>query len=136
MASLSLDPQSIGRGHLFEAVGRHVYFESIEMSCYDFFMEKGYVSKKKDHDEIRFEGLRRGEKIDFPQKEDITPLSVFVTYSYDEMMSQTQTMRIDFYWRQVLGVNSNILKKVFSSIDYRKCPLIFLDYNPLWINIR
>ena len=108
--------------------------KSREVSC--FFMEKGYVSKKKDHDEIRFEGLRRGEKIDFPQKEDITPLSVFVTYSYDEMMSQTQTMRIDFYWRQVLGVNSNILKKVFSSIDYRKCPLIFLDYNPLWINIR
>ena len=106
------------------------------MSCYDFFMEKGYVSKKKDHDEVRFEGLKRGEKIDFPQKEDITPLSVFVTYSSDEMMSQTQTMRINFYWRQVLGVNSNILKKVFSSIDYRKCPLIFLDYNPLWINIR
>ena len=136
MASLSLDPQSIGRGHLFEAAGRHVYLESIEMSCYDFFMEKGYVSKKKDHDEVRFEGLKRGEKIDFPQKEDITPLSVFVTYSSDEMMSQTQTMRINFYWRQVLGVNSNILKKVFRSIDYRKCPLIFYDGNPLWINAR
>ena len=33
MASVSLEPQSIGRGHIFEAVGRHKYYDNIELSC-------------------------------------------------------------------------------------------------------
>lgn len=63
MASVSLEPQSIGRGHIFEAVGRHRYYETIEQSCFDYFKSKGYFTKKKNYDEIRFEGLKRGEKI-------------------------------------------------------------------------
>ena len=135
MASVSLDPQSIGRGHLFEAVGRHRFFRNIEMSCYDYFMSKGNIKKKKECDEIRFEDLKRGEKIDIPQMKDVTPLSVYITYSYDEMITQTQNMRIDFYWRQILGVKL-WTTDIWSTIDYRKCPLIFFSGNPIQVNIR
>ena len=135
MASVSLEPQSIGRGHIFEAVGRHKYYNNIEMSCYDYFRDKGQITKKKNCDEIHFDGLKRGEKIDIPQMENVTPLSVHLTYSSDEMISQPHNMRVNFYWRQIMGV------KLWSSdfwntFDYRKCPLIFSSGNPILVNIK
>lgn len=135
MASVSLEPQSIGRGHIFEAVGRHKYYDNIELSCLDYLKGKGYVTKKKNYDEIRFEGLKRGEKIDFPQIDDVAPLTVHITYSFDEMINQTRNLRFSFYWRQILGVKL-WSTDLWSTFDYRQCPLIFLSGNPTQVNIR
>ena len=135
MASVSLEPQSIGRGHIFEAVGRHKFYRNVEMSCYDYFKDKGQIVKKKNCDEIHFDGLKRGEKIDIPQMENVTPLSVHLSYAFDEMISQPLNMRIDFYWRQILGVKL-WSSDLWGTIDYRKCPLIFLAGNPIGVNYR
>lgn len=133
-ASVSLEPQSIGMGHLFEAIGQHRYFENIEMSCYDYFNEKGMITKKKDYDELRFEGLKRGEKIDIPQMENVTPLSVLISYAFDESITAPRNMRIGFFWRQVMGIDWRVH---FSSVtDFRKCPLVFIMMNPLSLNKR
>ena len=117
MASVSLAPQS---------------FYHIEMSYFEFFMEKGMVTRKKNSDQIRFEDLKRGEKINLPQVADITSLSVHISYAFDEMISQPHNMRIDFYLRQVLGIQFWDLNP-WNSIDYSKCPLIYLDSNPITI---
>ena len=140
MASVSLDPQSIGEGHEYQRAGvsGQVYYENIERLYLDYLMENGYAFKEKHYDKIKFEGLKRGEKINFPPIDNITPLSVHITYALDEMLSETQSMRTAFYWRQVMGVESvsNVNKSLFKKLDYRKCPLFFYVWNPKYINSR
>ena len=138
MASITLEPQSIGRGCISQPPGwvdRGItkYYNDIELPYSKYFNNNGRIIKKKNCDEIHFDGLKRGEKINIPQMDDVTPLSVHISYAFDEAISQPLNMRIDFYWRQVLGINLRVLFQgnLKSVVDYQECPLIFSSGNPI-----
>ena len=105
MSSLILDPMNIGHGFTWVTATKREFNNELGEACH----LKDYVPDK----------LLRGEIINIPQPEN-SPLAVYLTYSFDEDMSATQSMRIDFYIRQVMGYD--VWKTKY--VDLSGCPLV------------
>ncbi|MBQ9203762.1 MAG: hypothetical protein IJ155_05935 [Prevotella sp.] len=123
MSSLALDPMEIGEGWTkVAAFGRWEKQAAIQIAYNSYFKELNFKETKVfNRKEYSPKGLKRGEKIDIPPLDNVNPLGAYITYSFDEAMSAIQSMRIDFYLRQIMGVRLN----VFKDIDFSQCPLIF-----------
>lgn len=115
LASLELEPMEIGQGGTY----KFEWQADILKSYNSYFKGRGDFAENKYTGTYYYQkGLKRGEVIDIPPMNNINPLGAFVTYSFSESMDATQSMRMDFYLRQLMGVNSKY-------IDFSQCPLIF-----------
>ncbi len=125
MASIELEPMDIGQGYEYEGTGWRE-FNDILSACLPILTEKNYVKEKKKNYLLDYGKLKRGEKISMPVPEGTSPLSAFFTYGFDENLSSTQTMRMEFYVRQIMGSDSSASYTAdLKDIDYSKCPLVF-----------
>ena len=53
--------------------------------------------------------------------DDISALSVYVTYSTNESFAQTKALRINFYLRQIMGIED------INDVDFSQIPTVFLQ---------
>ena len=125
MASVELEPMDIGQGYAWEN-GEWRYYDDIIKGVIPVLTEKGFVKEKKKYYDLDYSTLKRGDKVEMPVPEGTCPLSAFFTYSFDENLNATQTMRMEFYLRQIMGSDSSVSYTVdMKDIDYSKCPLVF-----------
>ena len=108
MSTLALDPMEIGWGSTWVTATKREW----QRELFKAYNLEEYVPKD----------LMRGEVVDIPPLDNVNPLGAFLTYSFDEAMSATQTMRMDFYLRQVIGMGWNYIKTAFGDTQ---CPLVF-----------
>lgn len=129
MSSKSLPAMSIEEGQeLLEntLAAKYRLFNKIIDQYVPYFLEIGLLKEKKD--KYTIPNLSRGEKIDIPVDLDVIPLSAFLTYSLDENLTTTSSMKMDFCLRQIMGYDdhdmgfSGCLNK---DVDYSECPLVF-----------
>ena len=124
-SSLEMNPMEIGQGMTWVTARRFEYKADIEKAYIPYYKQQNKFKETEYWGGVKAylptKDFKRGETINIPPLDDINPLSAFVTYSFDELMSTTQSMRIDFYLRQLLGVGTDGLKNV----DFSQCPLIF-----------
>lgn len=123
MASISLPAMSIGEG--YEEVGITVTTRNEFCEAHiPYFYKSGIVDTSGKKNKIR--DFVRGEIVDLPTDADFNPLSTHITYSFREDMSQTNSMRMSFYLRQMMGYLDSASGPIRrDDIDYTKCPLIF-----------
>lgn len=118
MASLSLAPQSVYRvvqgGGYWQ--GYHSDVSSFVMKKHaDFFIESGFVKEKNNYYYMNYPKRLEGEIIDVPQK-DNGSLAIHITYSFDENITSSQTMRCGFYLSQIVIGNVSAKKSDFIQI--------------------
>ncbi len=119
MSSKSLDPQDIGEGSQYGGFRDEPMFMSkIIQSIIPQLIKGGYAEKVSHYSKMK--DFHCGETIDLMPDSNATPLSAFITYGYDELLSETTPLRMDFYVRKIVGFYDNTKK-----IDYSECPLIF-----------
>ena len=123
MSSLALDPMEIGEGITYVTASKLECQAAIEVAYNSYFKEQNF--KETEYwGGIKVylpKNLCRGESINIPPLDNVNPLGAYVTYSFDEGMNATQSMRIDFYIRQLFGSG----RKGFKDLDFSQCPLIF-----------
>ena len=127
MSSISLDPQDIGQGEDNNNKNEQKY--EILKPYIPFLLKNDYMSESKKSYRINMERWKRGQKLDLPIVENAAPLSVHLTYSLDEQLSSTQSMRADFYLRQIMGANRHGINVDFTKIDKSQDPFIFCSTN-------
>ena len=128
MSSLALDPMEIGQGITYVTSSKFECQAAIEVAYNSYFKEQNFKETEYSGGVKVYlpKDLKRGEKINIPPIDNVNPLGAYVTYSFDEAMSATQSMRIDFYLRQLLGGASSYLWGTFmKNIDISQCPVIF-----------
>ena len=126
--TLALSPQNIGEGFTWETSRNGSYQHDIVKAYLPYFKEKGYATDaNKFNVSTIFGDLHRGETVDIPMLENVSPLSAMITYSYEETMKATQKLHMDFYVRQVMGCKD--IKA--TGIDFSQCPLIFFSYTTI-----
>ena len=123
LSSLSLEPKSIGQGNTFTET-----YHEIMKAYVPYLLENGLVTENKDSYILSFKDMKRGEFVTIPNLPNINPLSAFITYSSDENMTDTHSMRMDFYLRKVLGCDNNLSRVNFKLIDMSRCQFFFYLY--------
>ena len=128
MASIELEPMDIGQGNEYDgSIWRAI--NDILYSSIPVLTQMNYVKEKKKYYTLDYGKLKRGERINMPVPEGSCPLSAFFTYGFDENLTSTQTMRMEFYLRQIMGADSSASYTVdLKDIDYSKCPLVFFTW--------
>ena len=126
MASVSLAPMPI------EEYGKTYHYTSRQYAGALEIMG-ALVKVKKSSTEVAFKGMKRGEKVNLTP--DIaSPFSIHVTYAADEALSETQSMRMGFYCRQVVGIDyCSYTDDLVKQFDTLQTPLFFFTGNPFTI---
>ncbi len=123
MASISLPLMGIGEGYEEDGVVITRTNEFCEAHI-SLFYKAGMIDDSKKNPKIR--EFVMGEELDFEEDMNINPLTTHITYSFSEDMSQTQSMRMGFYLRKIVGHpiwgGGAVPRDV---IDYANCPLVF-----------
>ncbi len=65
-------------------------------------LEKGLIKEDAGYYKVFRGMLKRGEVLNLPETGN-DDIAIFVTYAFDEQMSNTQTMRSSLYWAQIIG---------------------------------
>lgn len=127
MASVSLAPMPI------EKYGKMSHYTSSQYAGALEFLG-ALVKVKKTSTEVAFKGMKRGEKVDLTP--DIaSPFSIHVTYAADEGLTETQSMRMGFYCRQLVGIDRcTYTDDLVKQFDTRQTPLYFFTFNPFTFN--
>lgn len=123
MASISLSPQPIE----WQELGK------IKRTYLDHFEQLGMVSEEKRSYKITLPDFHRGDRVDIPAPANGAPISIHITYSMDEELSQTRSMRSGLYIRQFLGTNNQSPERLAKQLDYSKSPVIWFGGNPNYV---
>lgn len=113
---------------------KDIELENIVKLYLNQLIECGVYAEHKKYYVVNYKGIKRGQKINIPQVEGIKPLGIMVTYSLDENLSATNTMRIGLHLRQAIGgvVGGFIIsyEPFLRNIEYTQYhPLIFRDFD-------
>ena len=85
-----------------------------------FMMSCGFLSEKKKRYVVDYGKMNNGEIIHVPFVEDAT-MSVLLTYSKTEDMSASQSIRTDFFLKDIMG----LAKWSYSEVELSTMPLYF-----------
>lgn len=107
-ASLSLAPQSVFRliqgGGYWQ--GYHSDISSFVLSKHTvFLLQNGFIKEKNGYYTMKYPKLQKGLVFDVPKKDNAS-VSIHITYSFDENITTTQTMRTSFYLSQIVVGNA------------------------------
>ena len=129
--SLTLDPQDIGESVAWISNSKTSAQHIIPKAYLPYFKEKKYAVEKgtpKNPILTLFETeiAKRGDKIDLPPVDGLSPLAAYYTYSFSENFEATQSLHMDFYVKQIMGTRHTNASK--GDLDISGCPLLFFTY--------
>lgn len=98
------------------------------LSAYtNYLLQQGYLEEKKNRYDLNLpKDMFIGDKIDVPDLDGVRPLSLFITYAFDEEQTAPKSMPINFRIRQFMCVPSTKSTTVnIKKLEYKHCPLFF-----------
>lgn len=117
MASISLNPIDFYT-IILKAQSRNQIYSDLLLKYAPFFASIGILKDKGDSYFYNSGEMKRGQIMDIPRIPG-NELSIHITYSFDEKLSTTQSMRTNFYLSQVVG-------DVFVDEDDIIMPLLYM----------
>ena len=128
-ASVSLTPQNLGTSYRWDAFwGKRTMERNIILNCYMPFLLQQKLAEEKDKQyKMEFEKIKIGESVDLPILQN-PPFSVHLVYSFEEDSKNIQSMRMDFFFRKLIGAGDegNNDRIDLSEMDASQDPLIYL----------
>jgi len=130
MSTLTLPGQNIGKSYdaTLHRNGRKIGLESDFLTCLaPVLMAQGLTEDDGRFYNVCFDKLKVGEMIDVPIQQS-APLTVHLSYSFDESQKNHQSIRSEFYLRKLIGARDMGTgdRTDFTEIDISQQPLLYL----------
>jgi hypothetical protein len=126
MASISLNPIDFYT-IILKIHSRHQIYSDLLLKYAPFFASIGILKDKGDSYFTNSGEMKRGQIMDIPRIPG-NELSIHITYSFDEKLSTTQSMRTNFYLSQVVGDD-------YVDVDGIIMPLLYMKLGLWWSKI-
>jgi len=128
-STLSLPGQNIRKSYdaTLYRNGRKIGLESDFLTCLaPVLMAQGLIEDDGRFYNVCFDKLKVGETIDVPMQQN-APLTVHLSYSFDESQTNHQSIRSDFYLRNLIGARDMGTgdRADFTDMDISQQPLLF-----------
>lgn len=125
MSTMSLPAQSLGESENYKQSKIRSKFLT---SCLPAFIAQKLVEEKPRDYLFHFDALGEGELVDIPVP-DVVPMSIHLSYSFDESQKDVKNIRTNFYIKTLMGfrdsgLGGNLLQ--FSDMDFSQRPLLYL----------
>ena len=122
MASISLNPIDF-YGLILKSHNRNQVYSNLLLKYVPFFVSLGILKDKGDYYKINWGEMKRGQIVDIPRIPG-NEISIHITYSFDENLSSTQSIRTNFYVSQIIG-------REYYREDMDKIRIPLLNMDPL-----
>lgn len=130
MSTFTLPAQNIGKSYDGSGYrnGHKIGLDSDFLNCYaPFFMEHGLAEDNDKFYNFLFDKLNVGETVNMPMPADM-PLTVHLSYSFEEDQKNHKSIRTEFYLRKLMGARDtgNGDRIDFTEMDNSQHPMLYL----------